>query len=256
MPRRASLESVAAPDADEQLAAVVRAADVIYLPTDRLGSVLASEPAWKLMQVMRRSGADFAVAWDAIDSSEQSRLDEWLNRRSSSADFPGHLDLFGNARERENCRAFLRQTRPLHIRHLALRCPQQLVEKLRAGNALTAADETLVPRGFDVPRDGLQTFAQRAPELRSASDIDRAAFYRAAVVANEFAAERIIDQLKEHEGGKLLVFLRRADLDNAQGVPFFVAQKLNVRQVVLDSKQPGGQRANLLTWSGRAASGW
>jgi len=235
LPRRASLEANTTPEADEQLAAVVREADVIYLPTDRLGSALASESAWKLVQAMRRSGVGFAVGWDAIDASEQSRLDDWSNRRSSVPDFPDRLDLSGSARDRENCRVFLRQTRPLQIRQLALRCPELLIRKIRSGNPLTPSDEALLPHGYRVPREGLQASSQSAPDSTE------------AMLAIEFAAERIVEGLREHQGGKLLVFLRRADLDNAQGVPFFVAQKVNVRQVVLDSKQPPAPRTNLLS---------
>lgn len=243
LPRQASLESIITPEADEQMISVVRAADIIYLPTDRLGSVLASEPAWKLLQTMRRNTADLAIAWDSMDASEQPRLDNWLNRKNPAADLPERLELSGSARERENCRTLLRQTRPLHIPQLALHCPEALAEKLSRGGALTPAEQALLPREFAARQSPAEPVARLDESIT-------------AVLANEFAAARIVDHLREHAGGKVLVLIKRADMDNANGVPFFVARKLSVRQVVLDSNQPAAPRAHLLTWSTSAIDGW
>jgi hypothetical protein len=68
------------------------------------------------------------------------------------------------------------------------------------------------------------------------------------VAAQQFAAGQIVDHFRgAGAGGKLLVFLRREDLVAGQGVPHYVAQKLQLRQVVLASDAGQPERRKLLT---------
>jgi hypothetical protein len=64
--------------------------------------------------------------------------------------------------------------------------------------------------------------------------------------SEEFAAARIADYFREHRGEKILVFLRRTQLDQAQGVPHFVAQRTKARQVVLNPRPASMPRGRLL----------
>lgn len=62
-------------------------------------------------------------------------------------------------------------------------------------------------------------------------------------------AENVMRESLRLQAGKLLVVIARPDLDSASGVPFFVGQRLQVRQVVFDVR-PAEPR--LLTRRGRA----
>lgn len=64
--------------------------------------------------------------------------------------------------------------------------------------------------------------------------------------SEEFAAARIADYFREHRGEKILVFLRRTQLDQAQGVPHFVAQSTKARQLVLNPRPASTPRGRLL----------
>jgi hypothetical protein len=66
--------------------------------------------------------------------------------------------------------------------------------------------------------------------------------------SEEFAAVRIGDYFREHHGEKILVFLRRSQLDRNHGVPHFVAQRTKARQLVLNPRPDSVRRARLLTW--------
>ena len=66
--------------------------------------------------------------------------------------------------------------------------------------------------------------------------------------SEEFAAARIADYFREHRGEKILVFLRRTQLDQAQGVPHFVAQSTKARQLVLNPRPASTPRGRLLAW--------
>jgi len=64
--------------------------------------------------------------------------------------------------------------------------------------------------------------------------------------SEEFAAARIAEYFKEHRGEKILVFLRRTQLDQSQGVPHFVAQSTKARQLVLNPRPASTPRGRLL----------
>ena len=62
----------------------------------------------------------------------------------------------------------------------------------------------------------------------------------------EFAAGRIADYFRQHRGEKILVFLRRTQLDRNHGVPHFVAGKTKARQLVLNPRPNAVPGARLL----------
>jgi hypothetical protein len=64
--------------------------------------------------------------------------------------------------------------------------------------------------------------------------------------SEEFAAARIAEYFREHRGEKILVFLRRTQLDQSHGVPHFVAKSTKARQLVLNPKPASTPRGRLL----------
>ena len=64
--------------------------------------------------------------------------------------------------------------------------------------------------------------------------------------SEEFAAARIGDYFHQHRSEKILVFLRRVQLDGNHGVPHFVAQRTKARQLVLNPRPGATPRARLL----------
>ncbi|MCA1659039.1 MAG: hypothetical protein LC642_00645 [Verrucomicrobiaceae bacterium] len=64
--------------------------------------------------------------------------------------------------------------------------------------------------------------------------------------SEEFAAARIADYFRQHSGEKILVFLRRTQLDRNHGVPRFVAQSTKARQMVLNPRPNSVRRGRLL----------
>lgn len=64
--------------------------------------------------------------------------------------------------------------------------------------------------------------------------------------SEEFAAARIADYFRQHRGEKILVFLRRTQLDRNHGVPHFVAQSTKARQLVLNPRPDSVPGARLL----------
>ena len=120
LPRQAAIESASIPAADAKIAALVQSADLIYFPSESLGSSGRYESAWKLVEALHRESGSFALGWDAIRGNEQSLLDRWTNRTVATDDTISALHLQGSAREVEICRRLLRDAASLGVHFLGL----------------------------------------------------------------------------------------------------------------------------------------
>jgi len=250
LPKRAAIESRETPQADEKFAALVQNADIIYFPTELAGPASRFEPATKLVDALQRSGSSFAIGWDLICGNEQALLDQWAKRQLSTENLISRLPLSGTARERENCRALLGESKEWGVRFLALRCPAGLSAAAQSEATLDALARPEIPRGFHLPPGDFQRFAERFSAARGMDENGLRVAYQAELLAEEFAAERIVGHFREHRDEKLLIFVHRRHLASARGVPYFVAQKIKARQLVLDSQPHPSSRSQLLALRG------
>jgi len=249
LPNQASIEQLGRGASPADFAAAVQNADVIYFPEDRIASAGRSDPAALLLEAFGQSGLPFAIGWGSIVATEQGALDALATKGAAAGHaLIAHLDVAGSGRAREHCRATLRETAAL--RHLALRCPAGLLAKWGAAARLAPEEEPLIPHGFASPAGGLAEFPARAG---TAGENARSltSDYRTELLRLQFAAEIIVRHLREANGAKLLVFADEADLAAGRGLPFYVAQKLPVRQLVFGPDAPGSARMRLLSGRGR-----
>jgi uncharacterized iron-regulated protein len=144
LPSHAAIESAVIPAADAKFTALVQNADIIYFPSESVGTSGRFEAAWKLVEALQRDGGPFAVGWDAIDGDEQRLLDRWAKGKVAAAEVVPQLPLHGSAREVEICRRFLREAAPLGVQFLALR---QARER-RAATADSSDDAVLRAEQF------------------------------------------------------------------------------------------------------------
>jgi len=249
LPKHASFERVPKPAADTDFAALVANADVIFFPRDRAASGSRSEPAALLFEALQQTAKPFALGWDIIDANQQQLLDELATKSGEMREEAiAGLQLIGSGRAREHCRAVLRGAQAPGLQHLALRCPALLLARVASSETLAPTEEKELPSGFKVPPDGLQGYAERFPTLRGLNERSLVASYRVDVARLQFAAERIVRHFRAAgRDSKLLVFSGTADLEAAEGVPYYVAQKLKLRQLVLGSNAPKVEPPKLLT---------
>ena len=248
LPKQASIERLPTTADETDFKAVVAGADIIYFPAERAAYGARSEPSALILDALQQSGTPFAIAWDIVDATQQPVLDELQGTADGRRDHViARLDLNGTGRAREHCRSVLREPGLASVRHLALRCPAPLVASIRAGS-ISPDEQHRISDGFTVPAGGLELYAERTSTTRGASQADIAGAYRAHVAAQQFAAGRIVDHFRgAGANGKLLVFVRREDLVTGQGVPHYVAQKLQLRQVILGSDAGSQDGRKLLT---------
>ena len=248
LPKHASIEELQKPATPTDFSAVVESADLIYFPRDRVTSGVRSEPAALLREALEKTGRPFVIGWDLIDAAQQPLLDEISTQIGAAREESiGKLDLVGSGRAREHCRAALREPGPAGIKHLALRCPALLLRKVAASEPFAAEERELLPRGYKRPRGGMEGYAERMANPNPA-DPALIRLYRTELVRQQFAADRIVSHLRgSPDGTKALLFLAETDLSTDEAVPYYVAQKLRVRQLVLGSDAPQKERAKLLT---------
>ncbi len=239
LPRHAAIDSATDSDADEKFAVLVENADIIYFPSELVEPPAASEPSWRLVEALQRNGGHFILGWDLIGGEEQPLLDQWTKQEAAAEPPITRLHLHAAAREIETARVFLREANRHGAHFLALHSPPDL-----------AKDE--VWPGFDPPPGDFEAFVRRFPATLGTSETTLRLEYEAALRAEKFAAERVARYFRENRGEKLLVFLHRRQLGNSRGVPFFVAQKIKARQLVLDSRRRSSGSSQLMA----AGRGW
>lgn len=242
LPKRATLETAGTPESRIDYAATVAEADIVYFPAERAVSGARSEPAALLLEALQASSVPFAIGWDIIAAEQQPLLDQISSakRGGERENAIGRLDLAGTGRAREHCRAVLREGAGLQ--YLALKLPE------RGGPA--TAESTAAPQlsmHFKLPPGGMETFAERMTAAESLSGRDVASAYRTQLITEQFAAEQIVRFFQTRGIPKLLVFMRAADLESGVGVPSYVSQKLQLRQLVLGPNATHSSASRLLT---------
>jgi uncharacterized iron-regulated protein len=247
LPRRAAIESAVPPVSEEKFTALVQSAEIIYFPSELVGHPGRTESAWKLVEALNRDGVPFAIGWDALGGAEQPLLDQWTKEQIPAGDIISRLHLHGTAGENEVCRSFLREVTKPGVHVLALRCPNDPGEAT-SESALSTREK--IPREFEPPPGGFERFKERFPSPRGTTEAKLRAAYDAAWRADECAAARIAEYFRENHNKKILAFVHRAQLGSNHGVPYLVARKIKVRQLVLDSRERPAPRSPLLAGGG------
>ena len=246
LPKHAAIERGGTPAAGTDYRALVADAEVIYFPQERAASGGKSEPAALLLEAVQQSGKPFAIAWDSIDATQQALLDELQIENAPRDELIRKLELTGTSRAREHCRSVLRE---LRAKFVAVRLPPAVADKLAAGGVLNGDEQQLLPTGFAAPTGGYRAFAESRAARAGGDDRALAAAYRAEAVQRQFAAEQIVHYFRAAGSDtKLVVFAPSADFADDTGVPFYVAQKINVRQLVLGREHAGSSRESLLAF--------
>ena len=255
LPKYASVESAARGSSTENFAALVPDADVVYFPIESASHGGKSDPATRLLEALRQTGAPLAIGWDLVSAAQQPVLDELQSAQGGRREeLIAQLELEGTGRAREFCRNVLRAPETAQVRHIALGAAPATVAKMRAGGVLDPDEQAQVPRGFRTPAGDFEAFSELLASARAATG-DVTALYRAHLFTEQYAAERIAAHFSGNAGGKLLVFSRRSDLEPGRGMPFFVTQRVQVRQLVLGSDRLANRRAKLLTNVGSGGGG-
>lgn len=218
------------PAADGAWAARLRTADAVYfsLTKNTLGE---GESIWQVVQLMQGGGAHVALGWAEVAAAQQPLLDQWQRQK-----MPAGQPLDQLVRP-ERAGFFRRALRP-DLGQVALGCSHDLLARIRDGETLSAEETAQLPSGFRTRPDAFDDFVDRvsvSPRLRR---YDLRRLYRAHLLAEQTIAENIVRFRRAHAESKLLVFLPNDLLIDSREIADFAAQKLPLRQLILDRTQP------------------
>lgn len=209
------------------------------------------EYQFDVLKGLKDRGVTYAIGWEMFDVTQQPLLDQWQARQIGS---DGLL-------ERSNWRrtwgaqsvmyeTMLRWSLAEGVPCLALNAPSALTRKVAFGASLTPEERGMLPQGFAPLPGGLDHFTEQmahAPHAAAAGNTEN--FYKAQVLWEQTMAGRVLEFIGAHPDSKLVVLTGRGHLEGGFGVPAFVRQKSDVRQLVLF---PGGARtgaaAGSLAW--------
>ncbi|MEO5719522.1 MAG: ChaN family lipoprotein, partial [Chthoniobacterales bacterium] len=199
-----------------------------------------SQPAWRIVETLQRSGLRVALGWSELSTTEQPLLDQWQRREISAQQL---ADQLGASQRGDWMRRALRPD----LLQVALGSPRQLLRKIRAGEPLTEADRALLPTNYRPQPEAFDNFVDRvstSPRLRR---YNTERLYRAHLAAEQMIAENIVRFMGENQNVKLLVFLPDDVMINPREVADYAAQKSSLRQMILDRSQTlPGERPQLL----------
>ena len=236
LPKYASVDSAARPSSPDNFAALVPEADVVYFPVENASHGGRSDPAAQLLAALQQTGAPIMIAWDIVDVSQQPLLDQFATVSAGAReDLIAKLDLEGTGRTREFCRTILRSPRrgqcsPSRASARTRRSPRRI-----SLGEVPAEQEQAVPRGFRAPAGDAEAFQDRFAATVPATPMLTPLIACISSQSNSQRRESRTISCQANQSGKLLVFLSQSDLEPGRGVPFFVTQKVNVRQLVLGS---------------------
>lgn len=244
LPKFALGEAPAPAPNEEAGAGKLRATDVVYFGLTK-SSEVESQSARRIIETLQRGGQRVALGWVALPATEQPLLDRWQEKEISAPQLLEQLTPTGRA-------DWLRQALRPDLLQVALGAPKGLLRKIQAGDTLTPAENAALPQDYRPRPEAFDNFVDRiasSPRLRR-YNLPR--LYRAHLAAEQMIAENIVRFRREHPDAKLLVFLPDDAMINPQEVADFVAQKENVRQMILDrSGAQRDSRPQLLAGSGR-----
>lgn len=219
------------------------------------------EYQFDVMRGLKSRGVAFVTGWEMFDVSQQDLLDQWQRGQLASetlldrVEWQKHWGNYSQLYEK-----MLRWSRDERVRVIALNAPHALTSKLARGQSLEAADRAFVPTGFHPIPGGFEHFTEQMsqnPHAGAAGGTNLQNYYRAQSLWDQTMASRIVEFLRAQPGSKIVVLIGRGHVEGGYGVPAYVRQKMNVKQLVLypgeSPTEAGGSR--LAQMDGKPGSG-
>ena len=216
----------APPSGEVTWAAKLRQIDVIYFCLTKKGDA-EDQPVGRIVKALRESGEKVALGWTEIAVGQQPLLDRWQRKEIAGSELRDQLGLA----TRDD---WLSHDLGAGVRYVALGAPAPLLRKIRAGEALTPEERMLLPRDFHSRPEALDDFADRVANSARLRRYNFPRLFRAHLVAEQMIAENVVGFIREQPKTKLLVFLPNDIMIEAREVADYAAQKMKLRQMILD----------------------
>jgi uncharacterized iron-regulated protein len=226
----------AATNPDEQFWRAVEKADVIYVGETH-DNRAHHEYELELVRGLLGRNVKFAVGWEMFDETQQSSIDAWASHKISlqellvKTDFQKRWGIYSPVYEQ-----ILRITEKANVRNLALNAPPELVRKIARAEPLTAEEIALLPSGFVADSGAYNNFVALIGEHPGVEETDLRRYFDAQNVWDQTMANRILEFKRPNPKAKLVVLTGRDHVFGGYGIPFYLRQKADLKQLVLFPK--------------------
>jgi uncharacterized iron-regulated protein len=184
----------------------------------------------EIIRSLHRRGKPVTVGMEMIDLTQQDALDDYLEKRISWNEFVRRTAFDrGWGKTSPAYARILSWCRRNEVPVIALNAPQTVTRKLACNEPLTAEEKQLVPT-YPEPPGGFKQFQTAMAGHGNGGSLRR--YYEAQRAWDQTMAGRILAWLPNHSG-TLVVLLGRFHADPRTGVPWYVARKSQVTQLVL-----------------------
>jgi uncharacterized iron-regulated protein len=226
-------------DMNGQFWASVEKADVIYVgethdnPADH-------QYEKELVRELLKRGMRFAIGWEMFDETQQSAIDAWTSHSISLKEmlaktrFQQDWGVYSAVYER-----ILQIAGDARVPNIALNAAPDLVQKIARGTPLSAGEQAMLPNGFVSNEYAYNNFLTMMGGHPGMSEADRRRFFAAQNIWDQTMASRVLEFKRGNPGLKLVVLTGRGHVSGGFGIPFYVKQKSDLRQMVLLPKGLG-----------------
>ncbi|MFZ0709744.1 MAG: ChaN family lipoprotein [Terrimicrobiaceae bacterium] len=188
----------------------------------------------KVLHTIHGREKTVTVGMEMVDVTQQAALDEYLGKQISWNEFVNRTAFDrGWGKTSPAYKRILSWCRNNAVPVLALNAPPAVTRKLARNEPLTAEEAKFIPTDPGPPGGFKRFTAEMAGHGAGAS---LRLYYKAQRAWDQTMAGRILDWLPEHPG-TLVVLLGRFHADPRTGVPWYVAKKSRVKQIVLYPEQ-------------------
>jgi aminopeptidase N len=222
---------------DAQLWESIKSADVIYV-----GEVHDHQQdhayELRLIEGGPAQHLQVAVGWEMFHRINQPLLDQFdrqrisLNQLLDQTGFKKSWGVYSPVYAK-----ILAATVRKGIPNVGLNATDTLVHHVAMGQALSQTEARAIPTGYRVSSGAFQNFVNLLGNHPGMAKADLHRYFDAQNIWDQTMADSIIEFHRQNPGTKLIVLSGRAHVQGGFGVPGYVAQKANLRQLVI---LPGG----------------
>jgi uncharacterized iron-regulated protein len=211
----------------------VQKADVVYIGETH-NNAADHRYELSLIRGLLERKVKFAIGWEMFDETQQNAIDAWsahsisLNELLTRTDFQRRWGIYSHAYEQ-----ILQLAGDAGVRILALNASPELVHKVAKGQPLTQEERAAMPVGFKTSEEAYSHFLSMMGNHPGINDIDRRRYFAAQNVWDQTMATRILQFKIRNPTTKLVVIVGGGHVSRGFGIPSYVRQKANMRQLIL-----------------------
>jgi len=218
---------------DPKLWKSINSADVVYIGEVH-NNQSNHEYELELVKSMLARHLRIAVGWEMFARSNQPLLDKFNRRQISLEQL---LDQSGFKKSwgvySPVYAKILATTAANCVPNVGLNAEDRLVHRVAMGQTLNQPEKNQIPTGYKVRPGAFENFVNLLGDHPGMASADLQRYFAAQNIWDQTMADSIVEFHRRNPETKVLVLAGRAHVQGGCGVPGYLPQKANLRQLVL-----------------------